>query len=120
MTGCELYHGFRNPLLGSPSKDLPRHLAVVGAGTIGPDIGYYMKTALPDITLTIIDISEEALEGVLPPFEGYSQKGVKRGKITAEKAERVLANVVTSSDYDALKDADPVSYTHLTLPTNRE
>ena len=108
MTGRELYPGFRNPLLGSPSKDLPRHVAVVGAGTIGPDIGYYMKTALPDITLTIIDISEEALEGVLPRFEGYSQKGVKRGKITAEKAERVLANVVTSSDYDALKDADLV------------
>lgn len=108
MAETELYPGFRNPLLGSPSRDLPRHIAIVGAGTIGPDIGYYFKTALPSIKLTFVDISEEALEGVLPRFEGYAQKGVKRGKISAEKAEKVLANVVTSSDYEALRDADLV------------
>ncbi|MCZ7663879.1 MAG: 3-hydroxyacyl-CoA dehydrogenase NAD-binding domain-containing protein [Thermoleophilia bacterium] len=108
MASTELYPAFRNPLLGSPRKDLPRHIAIVGAGTIGPDIGYYFKTALPDITLTLIDVREEALAAVQGRFEGYAQKGIKRGKMTAEKAEKVLANVVTSTDYDALQGADLV------------
>lgn len=103
-----LYPGFRNPLLGSPRTDLPKHVAIVGAGTIGPDIGYYFKTALPGITLTLIDISEEALAGVRGRFEGYAQKGIKRGKMTEEKAAKVLANIVTTSDYDALATADLV------------
>jgi enoyl-CoA hydratase/3-hydroxyacyl-CoA dehydrogenase len=103
-----LYPGFRNPLLGSPRTELPKHVAIVGAGTIGPDIGYYFKTALPGITLTLIDISEQALAGVMPRFQGYAEKGIKRGKMTEEKAAKVLADIVTTSDYDALATADLV------------
>ncbi len=29
------------------SRPLPRHVAIIGAGAIGPDIGYYLKSALP-------------------------------------------------------------------------
>jgi enoyl-CoA hydratase/3-hydroxyacyl-CoA dehydrogenase len=103
-----LYPGFTNPLLGAPRTDLPKHVAIVGAGTIGPDIGYYFKTALPGITLTLIDISQDALDGVMPRFEGYAQKGIKRGKMTEEKAAKVLAGIVTTADYDALAGADLV------------
>ena len=56
MDGTELYPGFQNPLLGSPRRDLPRHVAIVGAGTIGPDIGYYFKSAIPGLTLTVVDV----------------------------------------------------------------
>ncbi|GAB4264414.1 MAG: 3-hydroxyacyl-CoA dehydrogenase/enoyl-CoA hydratase family protein [Thermoleophilia bacterium] len=108
MSTNPLYPGFRNPLLGAPRTDLPRHVAIIGAGTIGPDIGYYFKTAVPDLKLTLIDIREEALAGVLPRYQGYAEKGIKRGKMTPEKAAKVLEGIVTTSDYDALADADLV------------
>ena len=46
-----------NPLLRTPTRPLPRHVAIIGAGSIGPDIGYYLKSALPALQLTLIDIN---------------------------------------------------------------
>ncbi len=106
MSSNALYPGFRNPLLGAPRTDLPKHVAIIGAGTIGPDIGYYFKTAVPGLKLTLIDISEAALAGVVPRFQSYIDKGIKRGKMTPEKAAKVLEGIVTTHDYDALADAD--------------
>jgi len=45
-----------NPLLLKPERPLPREVAMIGAGTIGPDIGYYLKRALPDIKLYLVDV----------------------------------------------------------------
>ena len=30
---------YANPLLATPTRPLPRAVAIIGAGTIGPDIG---------------------------------------------------------------------------------
>ena len=54
---------FNNPLLQRPSRALPKCVVVVGAGTIGPDIGYYLKSAIPDLTLyLLVDIAQAALD----------------------------------------------------------
>ena len=74
MADSALYPGFKNPLLGSPRKDLPKHVAIVGAGTIGPDIGYYLKAALPDITLTLVDVVAEPLEASKRPLRGVRRQ----------------------------------------------
>ncbi len=103
-----IYPGFVNPLLGSPRRDFPKHVAIVGAGTIGPDIGYYLKLAIPDMTLTLVDVREEPLAACITRFEGYAQKAVDRKKMKAEQVPGVLANIVTSTDYDAIKGADLV------------
>ena len=50
-----------NPLLQPPSRPMPRHVAIIGAGSIGPDIGYYLKSALPSIALTMIDFDTQLL-----------------------------------------------------------
>ena len=91
-----LYPGFRNPLLGVASPVLPLHVAIVGAGTIGPDIGYYLKSALPQVQLTLVDVDDAPLAAAVERFQGYAAKAVQRGKMTAEKAERVLGGVVAS------------------------
>jgi enoyl-CoA hydratase/3-hydroxyacyl-CoA dehydrogenase len=108
VAALEIYPGYVNPLLGSPRRDLPKHVAIVGAGTIGPDIGYYLKVAIPDMTLTLIDVREEALAACVTRFEGYAQKAVDRKKMKPEAVAGVLANIVTSTDYDAMKGADLV------------
>ena len=53
---------YNNPALIPPDRELPRRIGVIGAGTIGPDIGYYLKSAIPGLNLVLIDISPDALD----------------------------------------------------------
>ena len=97
---------YANPLLHAPVRPLPRHVAVVGAGSIGPDIGYYLKSALPELALTLIDIAQPALDAAQMRFGDYAQKAVARGKMTAEEAAAVTRNVHASTDYGTIADCD--------------
>ena len=94
-----------NPLLARPTRAAPRHVAVIGAGSIGPDIAYYLKSALPGLRLTLLDIRQEAIDSALARLSGYADKAVARGKMTAEAARAALDGLVGSTDYDALQAA---------------
>ncbi|MDA8108551.1 MAG: dehydrogenase, partial [Betaproteobacteria bacterium] len=59
-----------NPLLATPSRPLPRRVAIIGAGTIGPDIGYYLKSALPGLELVLLGVEQRALDAALERFAG--------------------------------------------------
>ena len=96
----------QNPLLRRPSRALPRCVVVVGAGTIGPDIGYYLKSALPGLKLYLVDISEAALDRAMQRFTDYTRKAVERGKMRASEAEQVRANVHATVDYEVAREAD--------------
>ncbi|MBT3701264.1 MAG: 3-hydroxyacyl-CoA dehydrogenase/enoyl-CoA hydratase family protein [Alphaproteobacteria bacterium] len=97
---------FDNPALLSPTRALPTSVAIIGAGTIGPDIGYYLKSALPDLELVLIDINETALEKALSRIENYVEKGLARKKLSPAIADKVKSNIVTSTDYQALAHCD--------------
>ncbi len=97
---------YNNPALIRPLRGVPASVAIIGAGTIGPDIGYYLKSALPDLKLVLIDIDEKALEKALERMAGYTKKGVAMGKISDAAALKIKENVVTSTDYAALADCD--------------
>ncbi|HUD88759.1 MAG TPA: 3-hydroxyacyl-CoA dehydrogenase/enoyl-CoA hydratase family protein [Xanthobacteraceae bacterium] len=96
----------QNPLVRRPSRALPRCVVVVGAGTIGPDIGYYLKSALPGLKLYLIDISQPALDRAMQRFTDYTNKAVQRGKMSANEAEQVRANAHATTDYDVAREAD--------------
>lgn len=95
-----------HPGLIKPSRGMPSSIAIIGAGTIGPDIAYYLKSALPDLRLVLIDISDKALENARERISKYVQKGIDRGKISRDVAEKIETNIVTSIDYDALTHCD--------------
>lgn len=95
-----------NPLLSAPTRPLPKWLGVVGAGTIGPDIAYYLKSELEDLHLVLIDVRQEALDKAVERIHGYAEKGVARDKLSAEQAERVRRNIIASVDYEALAYCD--------------
>jgi enoyl-CoA hydratase/3-hydroxyacyl-CoA dehydrogenase len=97
---------YNNPLIGIPSKPLPKHIGIIGAGTIGPDIAYYLKSAIPGLSLVLIDIVEDQLDQAVKRIEGYAGKGVKRGKLTADQAAGVMENLDTSTDYSTLAECD--------------
>ncbi len=107
-SSTELYPTARNPLLIKPHRGLPGSAAIIGAGTIGPDIGYYLKSALPDMTLTLVDIDEKPLKSAEKRLAAYASKAVARKKMRPEQAETVLKDIHFTTDYDQLKNCDLV------------
>lgn len=97
---------YSNPLLYIPSRPLPRCIAVIGAGTIGPDIGYYLKNALPGLKLYLLDVSQEAVDRAIQRFHDYAQKAVTRGAMSEAEAKAVTENLIGTLDYNAIADAD--------------
>ena len=97
---------YNNPILIQPTGEIPRKIGIIGAGTIGPDIGYYLKSAIPDLSLVLIDISREALDRAIGRLHAYADKGVARGKLTPEQAQGVRQNLSVSVDYDDLDGCD--------------
>ncbi len=95
-----------NPLLKTPARPLPRHVAIIGAGTIGPDIGYYLKSALPQIRLTLVDVNQTAIDKALQRCNDYAKKAVARGKMGEAQAAAVVANIAGTTDYAQLADCD--------------
>ncbi|MEW5920823.1 MAG: 3-hydroxyacyl-CoA dehydrogenase NAD-binding domain-containing protein [Bacillota bacterium] len=104
----ELYPSFLNPLLLEVKKPLPQVFAIIGAGTIGPDIGYYLKSAIPGGKLILVDVVEKPLENAKKRYEGYLQKAIDKKKMSAAQAEAVGQNILFTTDYNEIKDADLV------------
>lgn len=103
-TEKNLYRTAFNPLLIQPARPLPDEVAVIGAGTIGPDIAYYLKSALPDIRLYLLDVVEEPLKQAEKRITGYTQKAIDRKKMKPEKAAEVRENIVYTTDYEQIKN----------------
>jgi len=106
--GSDLYPDYYNPLVVKPERPMPKVVAMVGAGTIGPDIGYYLKSALPGIKLYLVDIVQKPLENARKRIEGYIQKAIDRKKMTEEKSKAVVANIHYTMNYGDIEEADLV------------
>lgn len=105
MTGKKsLYASYQNPYLVDSKRPIPEEMAVVGAGNIGPDIAYYLRTGLPEKTLYLVDVAEEPLKGAQKRFEGYAKKALDRKILTQEKADLILKNIVYTTDYNQIKN----------------
>ncbi len=108
MTVKNLYPSFQNPYLIKPIRPIPKEMAVVGSGTIGPDIAYGFRTAFPEMKLYLVDVAEEPLKKAQVRFEGYAKKGVERKTIRPEQVEKILGNIVYTTDYSQLKNCELV------------
>jgi enoyl-CoA hydratase / 3-hydroxyacyl-CoA dehydrogenase len=97
---------FANPLLEQVSRPLPRRVAVIGAGTIGPDIGYYLKSALPGLELVLVDVRQGAVDAALARLKGYTDKAVSKGRMSESAAAATLAGLTGSTDVDVIRGAD--------------
>ena len=95
-----------NPLLGVPPAPPPSKVAVVGAGTIGPDIAYYLRTALPGLEVVMLDVRQQAIDAALERVAGYAAKAVSRGRSTRAQADEVLRGLTGSLDYGDLRGSD--------------
>jgi enoyl-CoA hydratase / 3-hydroxyacyl-CoA dehydrogenase len=108
MAVKNLYPIFQNPYLIKPTRPMPKEMAVVGSGTIGPDIAYGFRVAFPDMKLYLVDVVEEPLNKAKARFEGYAKKGVERKTIKPEQVEKILGNIIYTTDYSQLKNCELV------------
>jgi enoyl-CoA hydratase/3-hydroxyacyl-CoA dehydrogenase len=99
-----LYRTAFNPLLIQPARPLPDEVAVIGAGTIGPDISYYLKSAMPAGKLFLVDVIEKPLKQAQQRIEGYTEKAIEKKKMRPDKAAAVLENIVYTTDYAQIKN----------------
>ena len=107
-TTKKLYQTALNPLLIEPSRSLPDQIAVIGAGTIGPDIGYYLKSAMPDSKLYLVDVVEKPLELAQQRIAAYTDKAIDKKMMTPEKAAAVRKNIVYTTDYQQINNCQLV------------
>ncbi|WP_225029369.1 3-hydroxyacyl-CoA dehydrogenase NAD-binding domain-containing protein [Xinfangfangia pollutisoli] len=81
-----------------------KKLGVLGAGMMGAGIAYVSAQA--GIEVVLIDAAQEAADRGKAYSEGLLDKGMKRGKVTAEKKAEVLGRITATTDYAALDGVD--------------
>jgi 3-hydroxyacyl-CoA dehydrogenase/enoyl-CoA hydratase/3-hydroxybutyryl-CoA epimerase len=87
-------------------KFTAKKVAVLGAGMMGAGIAYVQ--AMAGIETVLIDVSQEAAEKGLDYSRKLLEKAVKRGKMTQDKANSVLALITPTTDYAHVAGSDLV------------
>jgi enoyl-CoA hydratase/3-hydroxyacyl-CoA dehydrogenase len=106
--GKNIYPSYYNPFLIKSSRPMPKEVAVIGAGNIGPDIAYFLKSSMPKVKLFLVDVIDAPLKNAEKRFQGYTQKSIARKKMKEEQANEILDNIVYSTDYQAIKNCELV------------
>src|SRR5258708_24843162 len=83
-----------------------KQIVVIGAGTMGNGIAHTAAASGFDVTL--IDVAEAFLERGMSTISGNLQRGVDKGKITAEEKQQVLGRIRATSEIASASDADIV------------
>jgi len=83
-----------------------KQAAVLGAGIMGGGIAY--QSASKGIPVVMKDINQPALDLGMNEAIKILSKGVKLGKLKADKMAQVVSTITPSLDYSAVKNADLV------------
>lgn len=82
------------------------HIAVIGAGTMGNGIAQVCAAA--GLHVTLIDVSQEALQRGIDTLTSNLDRQLRKALITAEQRDATLALIRTSTEYASLGEVDTV------------
>lgn len=88
---------------GVPATDL-KTVGVLGAGLMGSGITHV--TAKGGMNVIVLDRNMEEAQKAIDYSQKIVDKGVKRGKMTQEKADAFMARITPTDNYDDLKGVD--------------
>jgi len=83
-----------------------KHIVVIGAGTMGNGIAHTAAASGFDVTL--IDVAEAFLERGMSTISANLQRGVDKGKMSADDKQQILGRIRPASDVSAAANADIV------------
>jgi 3-hydroxybutyryl-CoA dehydrogenase len=81
-------------------------IVVIGAGTMGNGIAHV--AAATGFPVTLIDVGDEVLHRAVDTISANLQRGVDKGKMTAEEKQAVLGRITAATGDDAIAEADVV------------
>ncbi|WP_170455964.1 3-hydroxyacyl-CoA dehydrogenase NAD-binding domain-containing protein [Ruegeria arenilitoris] len=88
---------------GIPDQSVKK-IGVLGAGMMGAGIS--LVSAQAGMEVVLIDRDQAAADKGKAYTEAYLDKGMKRGKVTAEKREAMLARITATPDLEKLAGCD--------------
>jgi len=83
-----------------------KQIVVIGAGTMGNGIAHTAAASGFDVIL--IDVAEAFLERGMATISANLQRGVDKGKMTADEKQQVLGRIRATSDVNAAANANIV------------
>ncbi|MCI3207503.1 MULTISPECIES: 3-hydroxybutyryl-CoA dehydrogenase [Pandoraea] len=83
-----------------------QHVGIIGAGTMGNGIA--QACAVAGLPVTMVDISDVAVQKGVATIAGSLDRLIKKDKLTVADKDAALARIATSTDYAALAKADIV------------
>jgi 3-hydroxybutyryl-CoA dehydrogenase len=83
-----------------------KNIVVIGGGTMGNGIAHTAAAAGLDVRL--IDVGQEILDRAMSTISANLQRGVDKGKMTAEEKQSVLGRITATTDIEAVRGADIV------------
>jgi 3-hydroxyacyl-CoA dehydrogenase len=92
---------------GLPENTKPRdvrRIGVIGAGTMGGGISMNFLSA--GIPVTLVEMSQEALDRGTALMRGNYDASAARGRLTGEQVDNAMALLSPTVDLDALRDCD--------------
>jgi len=87
-----------------------RKIGVIGSGNIGPDIALHFSQNLYSygVPVVIVDILQAALDAGSKKAESKMAKAVEKKIFKKEESDAILRNMLFTTDYGKLSDADLV------------
>lgn len=90
---------------GTPLREI-ESVGIIGAGTMGGGIA--MNFAVAGIPVTVLEISQEALDKGLSVVRKNFERSAHKGRFTSEQVERYLGLIRGTTSYDDFENADLV------------
>ncbi|MGA2318899.1 MAG: 3-hydroxyacyl-CoA dehydrogenase NAD-binding domain-containing protein [Thermodesulfobacteriota bacterium] len=87
-----------------------RKVGVIGSGNIGPDIALHFSQNLYSygVPVVVVDILQTALDSGSKKAESKMAKAVEKKILEKEEADAIFRNMLFTTDYGKLSDADLV------------
>ena len=83
-----------------------KNIVVIGGGTMGNGIAH--TAAATGFDVTLVDVNETILQRAVSTITANLQRGVDKGKMTAEERDGVLARIRPETNLEAVAGADIV------------
>ncbi|MFL6248325.1 MAG: 3-hydroxybutyryl-CoA dehydrogenase [Thermoanaerobaculia bacterium] len=83
-----------------------KNIVVIGGGTMGNGIAHTAAASGFDVSL--VDVSESILQRAVTTITANLQRGVDKGKMTAEERDAVVARIHPVTDIETIGEADIV------------